>query len=122
MEPRESLAQFLEEVALITDMDSKDERSEYVTLMTIHTSKWLEQKNVFVTGIEEGIFPSFRSVNDAHALEEERRLMYVAMTRARENLYLSRAKERFHFGDYVRNPESRFMWEIAQDFLENYDL
>ena len=122
MEPRESLAQFLEEVALITDMDSKDERSEYVTLMTIHTSKWLEQKNVFVTGIEEGIFPSFRSVNDAHALEEERRLMYVAMTRARENLYLSRAKERFHFGDYVRNQESRFLWEIAQEFLESYDL
>jgi DNA helicase-2/ATP-dependent DNA helicase PcrA len=103
-------------------MDSKDERSEYVTLMTIHTSKWLEEKNVFVTGIEEWIFPSFRSVNDNHALEEERRLMYVAMTRARENLYLSRAKERFHFWDYVRNPESRFLWEIAAEFLENYSL
>lgn len=122
MEPRESLAIFLEEVALITDMDKNDERADYVTLMTIHTSKWLEQKRVFVTWLEEGIFPSFRSVNDSHALEEERRLMYVAMTRAREELYISRARERFHFWDYVRNPESRFMKEIGQDFIEMYDM
>lgn len=122
MEARESLATFLEEVALITDMDSKDDREDYVTLMTIHTSKWLEEKRVFLTGLEDGIFPSFRSVNDSHALEEERRLMYVAMTRAREELYISRAKERFHFWDYVRNPESRFMKEIPTNVVENYDL
>ena len=122
MEPRESLAIFLEEVALITDMDKSDERPDYVTLMTIHTSKWLEQKRVFVTWMEEWIFPSFRSINDTHALEEERRLMYVAMTRAREELYISRAKERFHFWDYVRNPESRFMKEIPKDFIEPYDM
>ena len=120
MDPRESLWQFLEEVALITDMDTKDEREDYVTLMTIHTSKWLEEKRVFVTWLEDGIFPSFRSVNDAYALEEERRLMYVAMTRAREELYISRAKERFHFWDYVRNPESRFMWEIPGIHMEEY--
>ncbi len=122
MEPRESLSIFLEEVALLTDMDSKDERSEYVTLMTIHTSKWLEEKTVFLTGLEDGIFPSFRSVNESALLEEERRLMYVAMTRARENLYISRAAERFHFWDYVRNPESRFISEIPAEYVENYDL
>jgi DNA helicase-2/ATP-dependent DNA helicase PcrA len=102
-------------------MDTKDERSEYVTLMTIHTAKWLEEQNVFVTGIEEWIFPSFRSVNDPHALEEERRLMYVAMTRAREKLYLSRASERFHFWEYVRNPASRFLAEVPEKYIENYD-
>lgn len=122
MEPRESLAVFLEEVALITDMDSKDERADYVTLMTIHTSKGLEEKRVFVTGLEDGIFPSFRSVWDAQALEEERRLMYVAMTRAREELFISRATERFHFGDYVRNPVSRFMKEIPEDHLEDLEM
>jgi DNA helicase-2/ATP-dependent DNA helicase PcrA len=107
---------------LITDMDKNDERPDYVTLMTIHTSKWLEEKRVFLTWLEDGIFPSFRSVNDAQALEEERRLMYVAMTRAREELYISRAKERFHFWDYVRNPESRFLKEIPIEYLINYDL
>lgn len=122
IEPRESLATFLEEVALITDMDSKDERADYVTLMTIHTSKWLEEKRVFLTWLEDWIFPSFRSVNDSHALEEERRLMYVAMTRAREELFISRAKERFHFGDYVRNPISRFFKEIPSEYMVDYDM
>lgn len=122
MDPRESLSQFLEEVALITDMDTKDEREEYVTLMTIHTSKWLEEKRVFLTGLEDWVFPSFRSSWDVNALEEERRLMYVAMTRAREELYISRAKERFVFWDYARNPESRFMKEIPAEVIENYDI
>lgn len=122
MESRESLAIFLEEVSLITDMDTKDDRSDYVTLMTIHTSKWLEQKRVFLTWLEEWLFPSFRSIGEAAALEEERRLMYVAMTRAREELYISRASERFNFWDYVRNPVSRFIKEIPTDLLENYDL
>ncbi len=122
MEARESLAIFLEEVSLITDMDTKDDRSDYVTLMTIHTSKWLEEKRVFLTGLEEWLFPSFRSINDNNALEEERRLMYVAMTRAREELYISRAKERFNFGDYVRNPESRFIKEIDENSIIDYDM
>ncbi len=122
MEPRESLSTFLEEVALITDMDSKDEREEYVTLMTIHTSKWLEEKRVFLTWMEDSIFPSFRSVWDTQALEEERRLLYVAMTRAREELYISRAIERFTFWDYVRNPVSRFFKEIPTEFIEEYEI
>jgi len=122
MEPRESLSTFLEEVALITDMDTKDERSDYVTLMTIHTSKWLEQKRVFLTGLEESIFPSFRSVSDNVALEEERRLLYVAMTRAKEELYISRASERFNFWDYVRNPVSRFFKEIPKEYIEDYEI
>ncbi len=122
MEPRESLGQFLEEVALITDMDTKDDREEYVTLMTIHTSKWLEEKRVFLTWVEENIFPSFRSASDTHALEEERRLMYVAMTRAREELFISRAKERFVFGDYSHNWPSRFLNEIIPETMENYDI
>lgn len=122
MDPRESLSQFLEEVALITDMDTKDERSDYVTLMTIHTSKWLEQKRVFLTWLEDWIFPSFRSLNDTANLEEERRLLYVAMTRAREELFISRAIERFHFWDYVRNLESRFMKEIPSNLIDDYDL
>lgn len=119
---RESLAQFLEEVALLTDMDTKDERADYVTLMTIHTSKWLEEKRVFVVWLEEWIFPSFRSLWEMGALEEERRLMYVAMTRAKEELYISRAKERFHFWNYVRNPESRFLKEIPENLIEYYDF
>jgi DNA helicase II / ATP-dependent DNA helicase PcrA len=120
MEPRDSLSQFLEEVSLISDMDIKDERSDYVTLMTIHIAKWLEEKNVFVTWLEESIFPSFRSVNDVDLLEEERRLMYVAMTRAKEKLYISRAKERFYFWNFVKNKESRFVLEIQSEFLEEY--
>lgn len=120
LEPRESLSRFLEEVALITDIDTKDERQDYVTLMTVHTSKWLECKRVFLVGLEDWIFPSFRSVNDSFALEEERRLMYVAMTRAREELYISRANERFHFWDYVRNPPSRFISEVPKEYMENY--
>jgi DNA helicase-2/ATP-dependent DNA helicase PcrA len=102
-------------------MDLKDERNDYVTLMTIHSSKWLEQKRVFITGVEEWLFPSIRSIWEQASLEEERRLMYVAMTRAKEELYISRAIERFHFWDYVRNMESRFIKEISKDCIENYD-
>lgn len=122
MEARESLSVFIEEVALITDFDKNDERSDYVTLMTIHTAKWLEEKRVFLTWLEEWLFPSFRSVWEQALLEEERRLMYVAMTRAREELYISRAQERFHFWDFVRNPESRFLKEIPLKYLVWYDL
>jgi DNA helicase-2/ATP-dependent DNA helicase PcrA len=103
-------------------MDLKDERNDYVTLMTIHSSKWLEQKRVFITGLEEWLFPSVRSIWEQASLEEERRLMYVAMTRAKEELYISRAIERFHFWNYVRNMESRFIKEISEDYIENYDL
>lgn len=120
MEPRDSLAQFLEEVALLTDMDNKDDGSNFVTLMTIHTSKWLEYDRVFITWLEEWLFPSSRTFTEATALEEERRLMYVAMTRAKKELYISRASERFQYWNYITNPPSRFIKEINPNYLENY--
>ena len=120
MDPRESLWIFLEEVALITDMDRDQKLDDMVTLMTIHNSKGLEEKRVFIAGAEEGIFPHMRTINSEKELEEERRLMYVAMTRAENELYIARARERFYFWDYVRNPESRFIKEIPAQFIENY--
>lgn len=120
MDPRDSLAQFLEEVSLLTDMDNKDDGSNFVTLMTIHTSKWLEYERVFLTGLEEWLFPSARSMWELQELEEERRLMYVAMTRAKKELYISKASERFQYGNYVTNPSSRFIKEINPEYLENY--
>lgn len=120
MDPRESLAQFLEEVALLTDMDNKDDGSNFVTLMTIHTSKWLEYDRVFITGLEEWLFPSSRTFSEAAELEEERRLMYVAMTRAKKELYISKASERFQYGNYITNPPSRFLKEINPEYMENY--
>ncbi len=122
MEPRDSLAQFLEEVALLTDMDNKDDGSNFVTLMTIHTSKWLEYDRVFITWLEEWLFPSSRTFSEPHELEEERRLMYVAMTRAKKELYISRASERFQYWNYITNPPSRFIKEINPNYLENYDF
>ena len=120
--PRESLSLFLEEVALISDLDKADTNQDFVILMTIHTSKWLEQQRVFVTGLEDGIFPHSRTHSKPAELEEERRLMYVAMTRAREELFITRAKERLYFGDYVRNPESRFIAEIPEENIESVDV
>lgn len=120
MDPRESLAQFLEEVALLTDMDNKDDGSNFVTLMTIHTSKWLEYERVFITGLEEWLFPSSRTFSEPWELEEERRLMYVAMTRAKKELYISKASERFQYGNYITNPPSRFLKEINPEYIENY--
>lgn len=117
---KESLSQFLEEVALISDLDNVENNLDYVTLMTIHTSKWLEQKRVFIAWVEESIFPHIRSLESPKELEEERRLMYVAMTRAKKELYISRAEERFYFWKYVKNLESRFLKEIPEEFTEIY--
>ncbi|NDK09589.1 UvrD-helicase domain-containing protein [Candidatus Gracilibacteria bacterium] len=122
LDPRESLSMFLEEVALISDLDKTTEPEDRVTLMTIHSSKGLEQKRVFVTGLEDGIFPHSRTHSNMRELEEERRLMYVAMTRAKQELFLTRAKERLYFGDYVRNPESRFILEIPAENIESIEL
>ncbi len=118
----ESLSQFLEEVSLVSDLDSVENDSDYVTLMTIHTSKWLEQKRVFIVWAEESIFPHIRSLESPKELEEERRLMYVAMTRAKKELYIARASERFYFGNYVRNPASRFIKEIPKEYIEDYKM
>ncbi len=113
-----ALELFLEEVALIQDADNIDETQEQVTLMTIHASKWLEFENVFLTGMEETIFPHVRSLNNNLELEEERRLMYVAITRAKNKLYLSYAKQRMIFGKKSFNPVSRFIKEIPVQYIE----
>ncbi len=123
LEPSESLRLFLEDIALITDMDNFDDKnSSKVSLMTIHLSKWLEFDNVFITWAEEWIFPHSRSLLESAQLEEERRLMYVAMTRAKFNLYITRANERYLFWNYSANPCSRFVKEIPEDLVEQISI
>lgn len=107
-----TLEGYLENVALVTDLDRADDRNGCVVLMTLHSAKGLEFDNVFIPGMEEGIFPSARSTEEDDRLEEERRLMYVGITRARKRLYLSRASERMMYNQYSRNPPSRFLDEI----------
>ena len=106
------LDDFLEEVALISDLERLNKSSDSVTLMTIHWAKGLEFPVVFITGLEETIMPHSRALYDAGEMEEERRLMYVAMTRAREELYLSYAMERTLFGGRQHNPPSRFLIDV----------
>ncbi len=118
----ENFAQFLEDIALITDQDRNQEDKEkeerwHVSLMTVHLAKGLEYPTVFIAWAEEGIFPHSRSLVDGSALEEERRLMYVAITRAKESLYISRAHERYTFGNYSANPKSRFIKEIPPECI-----
>lgn len=103
---------FLEEVALVADVDSLDESADAVTLMTLHSAKGLEFPVVFMVGMEESIFPHSRSLFDASEMEEERRLCYVGMTRAREELYLYHANSRMLYGNSQHNPPSRFLSEI----------
>jgi DNA helicase II / ATP-dependent DNA helicase PcrA len=107
-----TLADFLEEVALISDLDNYKEQADGITLMTLHTAKGLEFKTVFIVGLEENIFPHSRSLFDPPALEEERRLFYVGITRARETLYLLYATSRLYFGNIQSNQPSRFLAEI----------
>lgn len=115
----ENIASFLEDIALITDQDREWwESKEMVSLMTVHLAKWLEFRNVIVAGLEEGIFPHSHSLLDLASIEEERRLMYVAMTRAKERLFLSRALERYTFWSYSANPQSRFVKEIPESLRE----
>lgn len=114
-----NLTTFLEQLALVTDQDRMAEDQEAVTMMTLHLSKGLEYKNVFVVGMEDGLFPSSRSVdeNDPTAVEEERRLCYVGMTRARENLFLSYARQRRVWGQEEYRPPSRFLQEIPPQYI-----
>ncbi len=109
-----TLESFLEWVALRTDLDRLDERQAAVTLMTLHMAKGLEFPVVFVVGLEEGIFPHANSMLDPQRLEEERRLMYVGVTRAQERLYLTHAHERLLYGQTQRNLPSRFIREIPE--------
>lgn len=106
------LDNFLEEVALLSGLDTVDERSDAVTLMTLHAAKGLEFPVVFMAGMEESIFPHSRALFDASEMEEERRLCYVGMTRAREELYLYHANSRMLYGSAQHNPASRFLNEI----------
>ncbi|MBO7610742.1 MAG: UvrD-helicase domain-containing protein [Elusimicrobia bacterium] len=111
--PDRSLAGYLSQVALVTDIDSWQDAEDKVTLMTLHLAKGLEFKNVFIVGLEEGLFPIGESAYDEQELEEERRLMYVGMTRAKENLYMTWATERTVFGKTKWNMPSRFLLEAG---------
>lgn len=106
------LSEYLQQVSLVSDTDEMDE-TNYVTLATVHAVKGLEFKCVFVVGLEENILPSSRAENDEDALEEERRIMYVAVTRAKERLYLTRSKSRFLYGKRESTVRSRFLKELA---------
>ena len=112
-----TLEAFLENVSLVTDLDRQEEAPQYVTLMTLHSAKGLEYDAVFLCGLEEGIFPSMRSAMDEKRLEEERRLCYVGLTRARKQLYLSFARRRMLFNQITHNPPSLFIKEIPQRLL-----
>ena len=112
------LATFLEEVSLISDLDNADFGSNVVTLMTLHASKGLEFPVVFIAGVEESIFPHSRSLFDQQEMEEERRLCYVGMTRAKEELYLLHATGRMLYGSMQHNPPSRFLQDISATELE----
>ncbi len=117
----DSLAAFLERIALVADSDqlpAEDGDHGVVTLMTLHTAKGLEFDTVFLTGMEDGIFPHERSRDDPDQLEEERRLAYVGITRARRRLHLSRASVRVSFGQPMANPGSRFLDEIPQQLMD----
>jgi DNA helicase-2/ATP-dependent DNA helicase PcrA len=113
-----SLADYLANVALFTDLDNHDDKGNYVVLMTIHSAKGLEFPRVFVAGMEEGIFPGLRAIGEPDEMEEERRLCYVAFTRAKETLVLTCAHMRMLFGRTSSNRPSRFTDEIPPDCLE----
>ena len=113
-----SLAGFLDEIALYTDLDNHDPNEDAVVMMTMHSAKGLEFPVVFVVGMEEGIFPGIRSIGEPEEMEEERRLCYVALTRAKERLYLTCAGQRMLFGRTSANRPSRFAGEIPPQLLE----
>ena len=112
-----SLGKFLENVSLVSDADSLEDAANSVTMMTLHAAKGLEFPVVFLTGLEEGIFPHFRAMGSQVELEEERRLCYVGITRAQEELFMSYAGSRMLFGNVQRNPVSRFVGEIPMSLF-----
>ena len=115
-----SLNDFLESISLSSDIDNLEENVESVTLMTLHSAKGLEFPTVFLVGMEEGIFPGYKTIGEPKELEEERRLFYVGITRAKQYLYLTCAKHRTIFGSTSYNAISRFVREIPEDLLEGY--
>jgi DNA helicase-2/ATP-dependent DNA helicase PcrA len=117
-ESEKDLGSYMQDIALLTDSDKQDDDNDKVSLMTIHQSKGLEYKNVYVSGLEENLFPSQMALGSRSDLEEERRLFYVAITRAEEELTLSFATSRFRFGSLLPCEPSRFIDEIDNDFLQ----
>ena len=117
-----TLEGYLADVALYTDMDNYDENSDCVVMMTMHSAKGLEFPNVFVVGCEEGIFPGIKAIGEADEMEEERRLCYVAITRAKKHLFLSCARQRMLFGRTTANRVSRFIDEIPEEHLEKRNI
>ena len=120
-EAENTLSAFLEGITLSSDIDNLEEEEDYVTLMTLHSAKGLEFPVVFLVGMEEGIFPGYKSISEPTELEEERRLCYVGITRAKEHLFLTCSKQRTIFGSTSYNPVSRFLGEIPEDLLEGYE-
>ncbi|MFW6310167.1 MAG: ATP-dependent helicase, partial [Prolixibacteraceae bacterium] len=121
----DKLENFLEDVALLTDQDTeKNEDRDKVTLMTVHSAKGLEFKNVFVVGLEDNLFPSAQSgeKNSPEALEEERRLFYVALTRAKENAWFTYANQRYRWGKLDFCSPSRFLTEMEEKYLDGLEL
>lgn len=116
-----SLEEFLSEITLVSDVEEHKNNNDVVTLMTIHSAKGLEFENVFIIGLEEGIFPHRNSFESSEQMEEERRLCYVAVTRAKKNLHLVNARRRTIFGDSNYNSPSRFIEEIDKKFLNIED-
>lgn len=116
-----SLSEFLEEISLYTDLDKMDANTDAVLMMTVHSAKGLEFGNVFAAGMEDGIFPSGRCIDSEEEIEEERRLAYVAITRAKEQLYVSSCAQRMLFGSTQRNITSRFIKEIDKNLIEKHD-
>ena len=112
-----TLGDFLESIALVSDVDNLDESAEAVTLMTMHSAKGLEFENVFLVGMEEGLFPSKRSIEEDFDTEEERRLCYVAITRAKQHLYITNTKKRTLYGSTSYSIPSRFIDEIPENLL-----
>jgi DNA helicase-2/ATP-dependent DNA helicase PcrA len=117
-ESEKDLGSYMQDIALLTDSDKKDDDNDKVSLMTIHQSKGLEYKHVYVSGLEENLFPSQMALGSRSELEEERRLFYVAITRAEQELTLSFATSRFRFGSLLPCEPSRFIDEIDNDFLQ----
>ena len=116
-----SLGEFLEGITLSSDIDSMEEDEDSITLMTLHTAKGLEFPVVFLVGMEEGIFPGYKSIGEPKELEEERRLCYVGITRAKQYLFLTCAKQRTIFGSTTYNAPSRFLQEIPEEYLKGYE-
>ncbi len=116
--PEITLSDLLEDISLVSDIDNYDESAETVTLMTLHSAKGLEFPNVFLVGLEEGIFPSMRAMETEEELEEERRLCYVGITRAKKRLFITHAKCRTLFGATKYQKASRFIEEIPEELIE----